>query len=118
MSNKTLCALRDLTVALEIYEKDFQAANQLSLKEAMVLCCVSDQQNTASEIAGKIEMTNSNCSKVIRSVEEKGLVKRAFGAKDKRHMFFSLTSSGLKQLDKIRENDVPLPDILKRIIEF
>lgn len=115
---KTLCVLRDLTIALETYENDFQSAHGLSLKEGMVLCCISEQQITASDIACKIDMTNSNCSKVIRSVEEKGYIDREFGLKDKRHMVFTLTQSGGNLLKEIQLNEVPMPDILKKLIEM
>lgn len=115
---KTLCALRDLTMALETYERNFQSAHGLSLKEGMLLCCIAEQQITASDIACKIDMTNSNCSKVIKSVEQKGYVERSFGVKDKRHMLFLLTDAGKKSMEKIQQDEVSMPALLKKIIEI
>lgn len=114
---KTLCALQNLTLALEQYEKEFQNAHGLSLKEGMLLCCISEQQLTASDIATKIDLTNSNCSKVIKSAEHKGLIERSFGKEDKRNMFFVLTEDGKVKLIEINLDQVPIPDALKHFID-
>lgn len=114
---KTLCALQSLIIALETYEKDFQITYGLSLKEGMLLCCISEQQLTASDIACKIDLTNSNCSKVIKSTEQKGLIERSFGTEDKRNMFFALTSPGKAKMSEIYLEELSVPDVLKRIID-
>lgn len=115
---KTLCALQNLTLALENYEKEFQTVHGLSLKEGMLLCCISEQQLTASDIATKIDLTNSNCSKVIKSAEQKGFIERSFGKEDKRNMFFILTQIGKEKLIEINLDQVPTPNVLKQFIEI
>jgi len=113
----TLCEIRDLQKALEKYEQSFEKINGLSLKEGMLLCCIAEAEFNASELATKIDLTCSNCSKVINSVEKKGLIQRMLGTNDKRNMFFSLTEAGKLQLDAIKLNKIEIPAIMLKGIE-
>lgn len=110
---KTLCIFRDIQKALEQYETKFQELNNLNLKEGMLLCCIAESDCTATEIAMKIELSCSNCSKIIQSIEKKGLIQRQLGTNDKRNMFFTLTEKGEAKLLSIQENDIVIPEILK-----
>jgi DNA-binding MarR family transcriptional regulator len=71
---------------------------------------------SSSEIASLLGLTNSNASKVIRSVEEKGYLERRLGQEDKRQMYFVLSSKGQKKLKEIKEADTEIRDILLQII--
>lgn len=114
----TLCALQGLILAMDIYEKDFLEVHGLNLKEGMLLCCIAEQQLTASDIACKIYLTNSNCSKVIKSVEQKGLIERSFGIEDKRKMFFVLTVAGKQKMAEINLKQLDIPETLSKFIEL
>lgn len=104
---KTLCKIRDIQKALEEYEIIFLKDVGLSLKESMVLCSLSDDAECSStEIALKIDLTCSNCSKILGAVERKGYIVRNHGSDDKRNVFFSLTPAGR---DKLREIEVQMP---------
>ena len=52
-------------------------------------------------------------SKVIRAVEDKGLIRRALGEVDKRQMYFSLTEAGKKRLNELDLDKVEIPEMLK-----
>ena len=54
-------------------------------------------------------------SKVIKSVEDKGLVDRVLGDKDKRQMYFSLSEEGKKRLSSIKCDRVEIPELLKNV---
>ena len=71
---------------------------------------------SSSEIAKKLGLTNSNASKVIRSVEEKGLVERRLGKEDKRQMYFVLTPEGMKKLKEIKGCDKEIREVLMEIM--
>lgn len=114
----TLCALQGLIQAMDIFEKNFLEVHGLNLKEGMLLCCIAEQQLTASDIACKIDLTNSNCSKVIKSVEQKGLIERSFGIVDKRKMFFVLTVVGKEKMTEISMKKLDVPEILSKYIEI
>ena len=51
-------------------------------------------------------------SKVIRSVEDKGLLARKLGEQDKRQMYFTLTRKGKNCLERIKEQGVEVPEWL------
>jgi DNA-binding MarR family transcriptional regulator len=112
-----LCAIRDLQRAMVTYETNFLAAYTITLNEGMLLCCLSNQQLKASELAETIELTCSNCSKVIKSAEEKGLIQRTLGKEDKREMFFSLTDRGHQKIREIAESPISIPQVISLVIE-
>ncbi|NTU94708.1 MAG: MarR family transcriptional regulator, partial [Bacteroidales bacterium] len=83
-----------------------------------ILCCLKESRLSSGEIAEQINLTCSNTSKLIRSVEEKGYIKRVLGDKDKRQMYFVLTKEGKKMLSDIEERDLEISYPLSRIIDL
>lgn len=114
----TLCKIRDIYRSLADYEQRFEKAYNLCLNEGMLLCSLSDSERLSSgEIAELLKLTTSNASKVIKSTEAKGLIKRTLGDKDKRQMYFSLTPEGEKQLQQIDCSSVGIPGLLTKLLE-
>lgn len=115
----TLCKIREIyRITLE-YEVRFEKAYNLSLNEGMLLCSLSQKDHlTSGEIAQLLGLTHSNTSKVIRSVEKKGLLRRLIGKKDKRQMHFSLTTEGRKRMETITCEKIEVPERLQSIINF
>lgn len=112
----TLCLIRDIYQSIGEFETLFQKEHNLCLNEGMLLCTLKTEKYSSGEIAEMLGLTHSNTSKVIKSVEEKGLVERVLGEKDKRQMFFSLTEKGKEKLSAIKCETVKIPDILKDIL--
>ena len=83
----------------------------------MVLCCLENASLSSGEIAESTGMTCSHTSKMIGSVEGKGLVERVLGERDKRQMYFHLTVKGRECLQGMVCGSVPVPDILQPIFE-
>lgn len=71
--------MRDIYKALAGFEAQFEEVYGLSLNEAMILCALQEAQKemTSTDLSARTEMGTSHTSKVIRTVEEKGLIKRA-----------------------------------------
>lgn len=63
-----------------------------------------------------IETSNSNTSKVIRSVEDKGYIERNLGDCDKRQMYFSLTAEGKKILKEMECCNIEIPELLRSVL--
>ena len=78
----------------------------------MVLCCVGEETVMGGAVVERTGLTASHASKVIRSVEEKGLLVRSLGEKDKRQMFFTLTDKAKERLEDIRKHGIEIPDLL------
>mgnify|MGYP000872869274 CR=1 FL=1 len=114
---KKLCAVRDILRSLTDYENRFHKEHSLCLNEGMVLCCLKDKRLSSGEIAEEVNLTCSNTSKLLRSVEERGFIVRVLGERDKRQMYFELTPSGVTKLMEIESDDIELSDPLGPIVK-
>lgn len=114
--NSALCSLRDMYRAIREFEIDFLQKHDLCLNEGMLLCTLCSDVLSSSEIASRLGLTNSNASKVIRSVEDKGFVERKLGQEDKRQMYFVLSSTGKKKLKEIKDADEEIRKVLMQIV--
>lgn len=73
---------------------------------------------TQSKISEELLVSNANVAKIVRKLEDKGMVKREVNDKNRREKFVSLTEKGKKESQKIigyeREWETivtaPLPD--------
>ena len=101
--------MRDLYRSLALLETRLSETYGLSLNEAMVLCSIGEETVMAGVV---VELTASHASKMIRSVEEKGLLVRTLGEKDKRQMYFALTDKAKEKLEDIRKHGIEIPDLL------
>ena len=104
--------MRELFQALSLLESRLLESHGISLNEAVVLCSVGTETVTASTIVSRTGMTPSHASKVIRMAEEKGMLERTPGTKDKRQMYFVLTGKAKTCLAGIREQGVEIPEML------
>ena len=68
----------------------------ISLNEAMVMCSIGSRKVAAGEISQITGFKSSHLSKVLRSIEDKGFLIRDFGDKDKRQIYFSLTTEAMQ----------------------
>ena len=62
-------------------------------------------------------MAASHTSKVIRSIEEKELIVRNLGDKDKRQMHFTLSDKGHECLEALKANEIEIPELLKPLFK-
>lgn len=95
-----LCYIRNIYRIIGKFEDQFQQNYDLGLNESFLLCELKDKELSSGEISGILEVTHSNASKVIRSLEKKKLIKRVMGKDDKRKMYFSLTATGKSKLER------------------
>ncbi len=112
---KSLCLIRDIYRSIREFEIEFQQKHDLCLNEGMLLCSLRSSKLSSGEIAEKLGLTNSNASKVIRSVEDKGFIERLLGEGDKRQMYFLLTSKGETMLQEISCEDQRMKLIINEI---
>jgi len=99
MDHAKICKIRDLYRAISALERRFERLYDLNINEVMLLCTLRESGcMTSSELAEQLDLTPSNASKVIASVERLGFVSRARCKQDKRQMYFSLTAAGGERL--------------------
>ena len=84
------------------------------LNEGMTLCSLSKTGRLCpGELGELLGLTPSNTSKVLRSVEQKGLVTRELCNEDRRQMYYSLTQQGRELLASVSCREVETPEILR-----
>lgn len=110
-----LCKIRDIYRSIMRIENAIISEYGLCLNEAILLCVLSRQDKLISsgEIAEALGLTSSNASKVIRTVESKGFIRRELGDYDKRQMYFSLTDTGTRKLKSMDFEGIEIPDMIK-----
>lgn len=116
MEKKKICKIREIYRAIAALESLFEKQYDLNINEAMLLCHLKDHADvTSGEIAESLQLTCSNASKVIVSVEKKKLVRRRLDKNDKRQMHFSLTKMGEERLGRMNCDSIELPELLRSI---
>ncbi len=115
---ETFCRIRTIYRTIAEFEVRFEKMHHLGFNEGMLLCTLSEVEKLSSgDIAGQLGLTPSNASKVIKSVEKKGWVRRILGNDDKRQMYFSLTEKGREQLKEIACSEIEIPELLKLLLK-
>ncbi len=115
---KELCRIRKIQRAVNLFEIHFEKLHGVCFNEGMALCTLSKTDRLSSgELSESLGLTLSNTSKVIRSIEDKGLIERGLGQEDKRQMYFALTDKGRELLTKINCEVMEIPDILKDLMD-
>ena len=100
-----LCKIRDLQRAVHQFESAFEKRYGICLSKTGRLC--------PGELGELLGLTPSNTSKVLRSVEQKGLVTRELCNEDRRQMYYSLTQQGRELLASVSCREVETPEILR-----
>lgn len=101
---ESICIIKDIYKTLYQFEKDFADMHDITINEAMLLCCLKDgDTKTAGMICEYIGLSNSRVSKVITSVENKGYIRRNINQNDKRQMCFSLTPDGTEKIQQMMQ---------------
>ena len=113
MEPSCFCRINELGRAIAALEHSLLEISDLTLNEAMVLCCLSGGRRSAGELAVDTGIKASHLSKLLRSIEDKGLLTRAFGSTDKRVIYFDLTLAGAAAITALKTNGPEVPALLK-----
>lgn len=107
-----ICKLKDIYKALYNFEKGFADSNGITINEGMVLCCMKDgKPRSANELCSFVGLSNSRVSRIINTVEAKGLITRNMGASDKRQMIFTLTPLGRAKINDMLQKDMDFSEL-------
>ena len=88
---------------------------QMSLNEAIILCTLKDsvKSMTATSLSKQTDLSPSHTSKMLRILEEKGLIIRTLGSEDRRQMYFHLSSEGRQRIHEMEIGKVEIPELIK-----
>lgn len=116
---EALCRIRDIFRLINDFESEFQIKYGICMNEGMLLCTLMKQgQCTSGKLAEMLGLTLSNTSKVIASVEKKGLLERKLGKEDKRQMHFVITDMGIECMEFIKNNSDDVLGIIAKVKEM
>ncbi len=120
MNKEQAKKLQQLQRAIAQLDGEFAARFGLNLNEAVALCHLLDcGEKTSGEVAASLSLSNPSASKVLASVEKKGLVTRKLGATDHRQWIFELTPQGQETMAALRDNcDIAVPPILEPLLNL
>jgi len=103
-----LCKIKTVFKKIHEFEQNLQTMHNVTINEAMVICCLSETKKSSGGIAKETEISLSRTSRVLLSLEQKGYIKRSLGDKDKRQMMFVLSASGKIKLAEINSLNVDI----------
>lgn len=113
MDSCCICKLQKIYKAIDNFELQIHKSLGLNFNEMTLLCILSDGQiRLAGEIADKLELTRSNASKVIASLEKKSMIKRRICKEDSRCQQFVITKKGHDILDRVHA-EIAIPEVLQ-----
>ena len=113
-----ICKIKDLYRTLYIFEREFQATNEITINEAMLLCSLKDElPKSAHEICEFIGLSSSRGSRIINTTEQKGYIMRNMGKEDKRQMIFTLTDSGKLKLAEMNRKKLQIGIELQNMLK-
>lgn len=113
---ESICVIKDIYKILYQFEKAFAEVHDITINEAMLLCCLKDgEAKSAGTICEFIGLSNSRVSKVITSVENKGFIRRNISKEDKRQMFFSLTPDGKEKVRRMMNAELCFDGLFGRL---
>lgn len=112
---RCICIMRDLVRAMSELESSLEENYGISLNEAMAMCAIGEETVTAGTVVNRTGLKAPHVSKVLRSIEGKGLVTRNFGDCDKRQICFSLTGKAKDCLSRLRSEGIAVPDLIRSI---
>jgi DNA-binding MarR family transcriptional regulator len=113
--HEQLCALKSLLRAVSRLEESMRDSYGISLTEALCLCSISGGCSLAGGLGEEVELSPSRLSRVLGSLEKKGLIERLRRKDDKRTWDLCLTEAGSRLASNMREGKIDIP---KEILDF
>lgn len=111
--HERLCALKTLLRAVSRLEESIRDEYGVTLTEALCLCSVSGGCAQAGGLGEEVALSPSRLSRVLGSLERKGLVERRRRIVDKRTWDILLTEAGSLLAERMRNGDIDIPQGIK-----
>ncbi len=115
--HERLCALKGVLRAVSRLEAEIRSRFGLTLTEALCLCSIGGGCVSAGNLAEEVGLSTSRLSRVLASLEAKGLVVRARREDDRRNWMNAPTGAGSALIGRMKTEGISIPEELERIIE-
>ncbi|MCX7949744.1 MAG: MarR family transcriptional regulator [Treponemataceae bacterium] len=110
-----LCALKEILRYVTRLEDDLKEEYHITLSEALLLCCIGGGCTGSASLQDQIGLSPSRISRLLNSLEQKGLIERSRGTQDKRHWLNQPTEKGKELLAALQERGIAIPPQLLEI---
>ena len=80
-------------------------------------CAIGEHSVAASVVADRTGMRASHCSKIVSALERRKLVYRSIDKHDKRQINIALTNDGRERLNRLKEYNIVIPEILTPVFD-
>jgi DNA-binding MarR family transcriptional regulator len=107
-----LCAIRKLQTSLRAFEDQLKEQTGLSFNDALLLCAVNKGIVDPGGLARELELSPSRLTRVLDSLEQRGLVSRSLSDSDRRSLVVSLTSRGEQKVEHYSCSEIAIPEEL------
>ena len=103
--------------ALYQFEKTFAEVHDITINEAMLLCCLKDGETKIRRYDLRIyrSVQTHAFRKVITAVENKRLYRRNINKNDKRQMCFSLTPGGKEKIQQMMNAELCFDGLFEKL---
>jgi len=112
-----LCAVRKIQTAVRLLEKELRIHTALSLNDALCLCSVKHGICEPGLLAREMDLSPSRLSRILDSLEQRGLVERTVATGDRRAITVQLTSKAIHLIEQYQCADMELPAELQWILK-
>lgn len=112
-----LCDIRQLMVDLRNFEQTLKQETNLSLNEALCLCQTAKGALEPGTLARELELSPSRLSRILETLEQRGLLERTISSSDRRNVSLSLTKEGEIVVEKLHCTKIAMPPHIEMAIE-
>ena len=100
---RDLCSIKDVIRAVNELEQELKKAFNLTVNEGICLCCISKEGRSPGDCASTMGLSPSRISRILNSLEKKGMIERRRTAEDHRGTDLYLTKRGIGRLSDLRD---------------
>ena len=112
-----LCKIRRIMVDLRAFEDQLKAETGLSLNEALCICQMEQGVVEPGVLARELGLSPSRLSRIIDSLENRGLLMRTLSHQDRRNVTLTLTAQGSTQVAHLHCTKIPIPEHIRQAID-
>lgn len=99
---QSICTLREIVRAFRLLETRLIEQTGVDLNEAMIICALAGESRCSKDLAQCVGLLPAHTSKVLASLETKGLLSRTNAREDRRRVICALTAQGEEALCSLR----------------
>lgn len=110
-----LCSIRDIYKAIGEFEQQFHKQFHVHFSEAMIMCILSEEANTAEGLMKKSGIAERLILNDLQTLEDVKMIEKTLLA-DIQAFSYALTDLGEEKIHAIKTGELPLSDMLERLI--